>query len=190
MAIQEKMVEGFRLSPQQRVLWLHQQEDSHCHAQCAVLIEGPLRREDLRAALEEAVGRHEILRTTFHLQPGIKVPLQVVQEEGELLWEIAAAPGTDPGTLDRLLKQERRRTFHLDELPVLRALLLELAPGRHLLVLTLPALAADGRTLSNLLAEVTSAYAGGAAQVDAEPLQYADFAEWQHELCALDESDA
>ena len=190
MVIQEKMVEGFRLSPQQRALWLLQQEGLHGHAQCAVLIEGPLRRDDLRAALEEVAGRHEILRTTFHLQPGIKVPLQVVQEESELLWEVASAPDTDPGTLDRVLKQERRRPFRLDELPVLRALLLELAPGRHLLVLTLPALAADGRTLRNLLGEVTSAYAGTAAGSESEPLQYADFAEWQHELCAADESDA
>ena len=188
MAIQEKMVEGFRLSSQQRALWLQQQEGVHGHAQCAVLIEGPLHRDRLRAALETLVERHEILRTTLHLQPGVKVPLQVIQEEPEVLWEIAAAPDAGPATLDRILKQERRRPFDLAELPVLRALLLELAPDRHLLVLTLPALAADGRTLLALLGEMSSLYAEEGLEGD--PLQYADFAEWQHELWATDENGA
>ena len=65
--MQEKLIEGFKPSPQQRHLWLlHREGDEGAfRAQCAVWIAGTLDVPELRSALAEVVTRHEILRTTF-----------------------------------------------------------------------------------------------------------------------------
>ncbi len=59
---------------------------------------------------------------------------------------------------------------------------------RHNLILTVPSVFADASSVTALLSEVAAHY-GGAAPAD-EPLQYADFAEWQHELLEADDADA
>ncbi|HWP42128.1 MAG TPA: condensation domain-containing protein [Blastocatellia bacterium] len=75
---------GYRLSPQQRRLWLLEQRyrGAAFVSQCAASITAGLDRERIREALERVVARHEILRTSFERQPGLRLPLQVIAEEG------------------------------------------------------------------------------------------------------------
>src|SRR5215475_14001799 len=75
------VIEGYQLSPQQMRIWLLQQADGgHLYnAQCAVLMEGELDLETLRAAISEVVNRHEVLRTSFHLLRGMPLPLQAIE---------------------------------------------------------------------------------------------------------------
>ncbi|HEX2254148.1 MAG TPA: amino acid adenylation domain-containing protein [Thermoanaerobaculia bacterium] len=200
--IQETTLEGFRLSPQQRVLWLLEHEDEPggepCRVQAVLRVDGlggeppagargEARSEALRVALAAAIGRHEIFRTTYHRQPGIRFPLQVVEEGGEevLLWRTADAP--DAAAAERLADDERRQPFAPDRLPRVRALLVTVAGEAPRLVLTLPGLAGDARTLANLLDD---ACRGTAAAREEVPLQYADFAQWQNELLEAGEGDA
>src|SRR5688572_32790415 len=91
-------LQGFRLSPQQRRAWQMQQDSAVCASQSLVRLDGDLDAAALAAALDEAVRRHEILRTAFQRVPGLKVPLQVVTEPS-------------PVTLDRLdlTRSEERR---------------------------------------------------------------------------------
>jgi hypothetical protein len=76
----EEIVEGVRLSPQQKHLWSLQQADRNesYRACCAILLEGQLRREALNTALQNVVNRLEVLRTVFQRLPGMRTPLQVV----------------------------------------------------------------------------------------------------------------
>jgi amino acid adenylation domain-containing protein/non-ribosomal peptide synthase protein (TIGR01720 family) len=182
--VQSQYTTGFRLSPLQKRLWALREGGAY-RAQCAILVEGPLRKAPLREALGRAVGRHEILRTAFHLQPGFAVPFQVVAEEcGPTTWR-----EHDLTALDEQLQaakveeifEEEGRPFDLERESPLRASLLTLADSKHLLILSLPALCADARTFANLLAELKDTYAGGAHESD-EPLQYADFSAWHNEL--------
>jgi amino acid adenylation domain-containing protein len=74
----------------------------------------------------------------------------------------------------------------------LRLCLVTLAEDRHALVIQLSPLCADARTFTNLFEEISDAYAAHIAN-DSErllpqPLQYAQFAEWQNEL--LEDADA
>ena len=80
--MQKTITEGFRLSPQQRRLWLLQQGGDRLpyRAQCAILVEGELDATRLRAALSRAVERNEILRTGFQSLPGMAVPVQVISD--------------------------------------------------------------------------------------------------------------
>ena len=53
---------GFRLSPQQERLL--RADDDRLLTQCAVVLSGPVVPADVRAALEGAAARHEILNET------------------------------------------------------------------------------------------------------------------------------
>src|SRR2546423_601211 len=72
-----------RLSPQQRYLWALQKATPGLpvDALCAILLEGQLDRAALRTALAKTIARHEILRTTFSLDPARAEPLQIVADE-------------------------------------------------------------------------------------------------------------
>ena len=80
----QDVIQGFRLSPQQKYLWSLQQESCAYQAQLVVSLEGPLDRSTLEAALRRIIARQEILRTTFEFLPGMKTPVQVVSEETAL----------------------------------------------------------------------------------------------------------
>ncbi len=162
------LIQGFALSPRQKRLWLQQGESAAFRCQCAVGLDGDLDREGLRQALLAAAERHGILRTTFRRRPGVRIPLQVVGESGALDWRELDLGG---GDLREILAEERARPFDWENGPVLRATLVALAPRRHALVLTLPALCGDVRTLANLLGEI-------AGEQPEEPVQYVEAAAW------------
>ena len=62
----------------------------------------------------------------------------------------------------------------------------------RILVIALPSLCADAWTLDGLLHKIAEAYEVCAVQSSwlADPLQYADLAEWQNDLLVSDEEDA
>src|SRR5690349_2528563 len=62
----------------------------------------------------------------------------------------------------------------------------ELEANRHVLNLSLPALCADATSLRNLFAEFCRAYEG--QKFGDEPMQYADYAAWRHELLDSEET--
>ncbi|MDQ3917453.1 MAG: AMP-binding protein, partial [Acidobacteriota bacterium] len=175
--------QGFRLSPQQRRVWAAREGAAYC-CQCAVLLEGRPKTEALKTALGAVVDGHEILRTTFVRAPGMRLPVQVVGEGGYAwrqadLSRRAAEPTED--LADELLREERGEPFDPARGPCLRAALFTLEPERHLLLLTLPSLCADARTLHNLARAVGDAYASGSGAADVA-VQYVEFAEWQNEV--------
>jgi len=191
-------LQGFRLSPQQQHLWRVQggprgQGEASFAVQCSVEIDGDLDRERLRRALERAVERHEILRTTFPLLPGMSLPVQAVHEEGAVELRERSLPGLGEeeweAARERLLVEERSVPFDLAQGPLVRAALLELGPSRHALLLTLPALAADAASLRHLAEELARGYDGGTADGE-PPLQYADAAEAFHEWLGPVEGEA
>src|SRR5215216_4047849 len=81
--MENKVIEGFRLSSQQQRLWQLSKQDGaarYC-ARCAIMLEGELDLQNLQAAVRDVVARHEILRTRLEVFPGMKLPLQVIDED-------------------------------------------------------------------------------------------------------------
>src|SRR5688500_16303531 len=76
--MQAEVIQGFRLSPQQKRLWLLQGQGPAYKAQAAIEIEGAVVTEALKRALSQVVMRNEILRTRFASLAGMKLPVQVV----------------------------------------------------------------------------------------------------------------
>lgn len=186
-------IQGFRLSPQQKRLWALQQKFGTACAQVTLVIQGPLDCARLERAVDAAVAKHEAFRTLFCKEPGVKVPLQVIVEESRPAWKTIELQAEDSVTQvakrDELLEDDRRQTIDWEQGSLIRCTLCRLSDREHWLLISLPAMCADARTLHNLAGEITAGYdAVGRHEPDEEPVQYAQFAEWQNEL--LTEEDA
>ena len=83
-------VESYRLSPQQKRLWLLSQagRSQEYRAHCVVTVEGKIDSSLLCAAVENLTERFEILRTTFRRLAGMSLPVQVIGDAG-VDWEPA-----------------------------------------------------------------------------------------------------
>ena len=177
--MQDKILEGFRLSSQQEYLWPLQHERSW--AQCAIMLAGSLDKETIKKALQQLVERHEILRTTFHRPHGLGTPFQVINETCTPLWREMDVTSSEQ--LEQAFATQAHEPFDYENGPLVKATLLTLSNERHVLLLTLPALCADARTLENIFHQL-----GGDSSDEA--MQYVDFATWQHELLESEEDGA
>ncbi len=182
---------GFQLSPQQKRIWHLQEKGQPLASQIALGLEGPFESERLRAALKKVVERHEILRTGFLRPSGLKFGLQVVHGNAEPKWEQVDLRTVAPAELEsRLVPVLAAAKLELGaESGMLRAFLAILPANHGILVLTLPALCADPATLKNLVSELVRFY-GKEAPEGADPLQYADYSEWQNELQQKDDEES
>ena len=186
----QQIIEGYQLSPQQKHLWSLFEDggDRTAYAaRCAILIEGPLDGEILRAALRQVIERHEILRTTFDLLPEMTMPLQVVNACGELSVEahdLSDVPEQAQETrLESLWLDDARRESVPGDGSQLRFIEVRLGPLKHVLLASLPALYADTAALKVLMQDLGDCYAARlpGAESPEEPIQYADLSEWQNE---------
>ncbi len=165
---------GFRLSPQQAQPLVLDRGNA---VQCALGLASELDQATLQSRLDAVVTRHEILRTRLVTLPGMRVAQQVIAAQLG-----AESTQRHDANLDAVLADEAAG-IDAENGPVLRALLLSgAADGASVLVLSAAAAVADEESLLALLAELTGP--GSAAD---EPLQYADYAEWRHQLLAGEE---
>jgi hypothetical protein len=179
---------GFQLSPQQKHLWSLQQ-DQQFFAQIAVLLEGKLDQQRLHAALMKVFHRHEILRTVFHRNPGMKFPFQVVDANATFSCFRSALgeESSEQSQLQDALDAQAEADL-LDGI-AFNVALIDGSQDRHFVLFTLPALCADAATLGNLVSELQEFYSAPALATD-DPLQYADYSEWQNELLQKNDEES
>ncbi|MGI6247460.1 MAG: amino acid adenylation domain-containing protein [Pseudochelatococcus sp.] len=126
----------------------------------AFALDGPLDREALRRAFAGLVRRHEALRCAG------------IDETG---WRAAALPPADlpaeepaeEGAVMARLARELETPFDLQRGPLMRALLLRLAPQRHVVAFTVHHIVADGWSLGLMAGELAALYAAERAGVAA-----------------------
>ncbi|WP_075732005.1 amino acid adenylation domain-containing protein, partial [Streptomyces acidiscabies] len=167
---------------QERLWFLHGLEGPSAtyNVPMAVRLGGVLDRGALRAALNDVVERHESLRTVF--AEDAEGAYQVVCSGVEVPWREERVAEHD---LAGRLSAEAAIAVDLSrELP-LRAVLFEVSAEEHVLSLVCHHIATDGWSLRPLVRDLTAAYEarlrGEVPQWSALPVQYADYALWQHE---------
>ncbi|CQD22139.1 linear gramicidin synthetase subunit D [Mycobacterium lentiflavum] len=150
----------------------------------ALRLSGSLDVDALAAALGDVVARHESLRTVFSAPDGI--PRQIVMESdrAEFGWQFVDSSRWSATLFDDAIDAAVGHRFDLSaELP-LRATLFRRSDHEHVLVGVVHHIAADGASIAPLVRDLGEAYAArcaGQAPAWAElPLQYADYAIWQH----------
>ncbi|MGY0503502.1 amino acid adenylation domain-containing protein [Nocardia sp. FBN12] len=175
------------LSAAQRRMWFLNRYDptSPAHNVPIVLtIEGDFEPDVLRAALMDVVARHESLRTVYPVDAEGE-PYQQVRAVGDASVPIQLDT-IEPDQIQERVAAEIGHGFDLTtDLPV-RLRLLRIEDDRSVLVVTLHHIASDGWSLAPLTRDVLVAYAarraGAVPTWTPLPLQYPDFALWQHEL--------
>jgi amino acid adenylation domain-containing protein len=166
--------------------------DAYTVAVASYRLAGAFRRDLLERSLSDMARRHEVFRTTFpevgglprqRVRPWGRVPLAV----DDLRHLDAAAR---PAAIEERILAEYRRGFALEEGPLLRVRLIELADDERILVFTLHHLIYDGWSVNIFLAELTALYRAHLTERPADlpelPVQYADFAAWQRTSLAGD----
>jgi amino acid adenylation domain-containing protein/non-ribosomal peptide synthase protein (TIGR01720 family) len=186
-------VKGYRVSPQQRRLWLLAQQSPSAYRLCASLdLAGALDATALRRALLRVASRHEALRTSFARRPGMRFPLQVVGGSAEVTWRESDLTALEAGERDTRLAEvrEMERGEEFASGAGLRGHLVKLAESRHRLEVSASVLCADSESLRTVARELAACYAEalGGTPLDGEPLQYADFSNWQSELLESEEA--
>ena len=173
---------GFRLSAEQERV-CSQQGDTPFVAQCTVIIDGVLNAGLLQQAINKVIQQHEILRTVYRRQTGLKLPFQVILDSSDALWADSS---------NAVWESVATPTLNLEAGPIVHASLHSIAVEKHTLTLTLPALAADSRSMINLVGEIGRAYAALLANgtVDDEIMQYVDIVQWQTDLLESEDTKA
>jgi amino acid adenylation domain-containing protein/thioester reductase-like protein len=173
----------------QRRLWFidHLEGGSSAyHLPLRIRLVGELQPQALRSALNELVRRHEILRTLIVLVNG--EPAQDVRPQLELEMahcDLTKIPEGERETeIERHSKHELETNFDLQRGPLVRARLLKLTSKEHVLQITLHHIISDGLSLEILFRELVALYEAACYGQDASlptlPIQYGDFAHWQH----------
>ncbi|MFB2968337.1 amino acid adenylation domain-containing protein [Aerosakkonema sp. BLCC-F183] len=162
-------------------------ENPFYNVSTAVRLTGALNLTALEQTFNEIVRRHETLRTTF------------VMVEGQLMQAIAPSlsiplPAIDLRNLSETEREteaqhlatlEAQRPFNLTAGPLLRVTLLQLTETENILLLNLHHIVADGWSIGVLIRELGIIYTAFVEKrpfsLPELPLQYADFAEWQHQ---------
>src|SRR4029079_5928127 len=103
----------------------------------------------------------DILRLTFKRCVEMKVPLQTVADTASLIWQEIrhAASAGQAAPIDDLFEQEKCRPFSYEHGPLLHATLIFVSRSEHVLLIALPALCSDSKSLENLTREIAFAYA-------------------------------
>ncbi|WP_372503733.1 non-ribosomal peptide synthetase [[Mycobacterium] manitobense] len=149
----------------------------------ALRLSGPLDALALGAALADVVARQESLRTLFAAPEGVPQQLVMPPERADFGWRVVDATGWPAARLDDAVSAAVRHSFDLASQIPLRATLFRLADDEHVLVTVVHHIAADGWSMSPLMADLGTAYAsrcaGHAPDWAPLPVQYVDYTLWQ-----------
>ncbi|MGD1704671.1 condensation domain-containing protein, partial [Dapis sp. BLCC M229] len=189
-------IAGFRLSPQQKYLWKLQENNINYLAKCTIKIKGKVKVNVLKSALEKILNRHDNFRTTFQSRPGIKMPIQVILDNGKIYWNhlnlsnFKSEKQTEQ--IGAILQNQNGLMAQLDQQPIFPTAFLTLSEEEHLLLISLPALIADNFTLNNLVKQISESYdlCLKESDFDEEAVQYLQFSEWQNELLEEEDTEA
>ncbi|MEM9976649.1 MAG: amino acid adenylation domain-containing protein, partial [Cyanobacteria bacterium P01_D01_bin.2] len=186
----ERTAQTFPLSFAQQRLWFIDQlqpGQSVYTIPAALRLQGTLHVDVLQRCLDEIVCRHEVLRTQFVTETG--EPLQTIQppQPVELPIVVLDFSGSEFSLEKQIapyLKALVELPFDLATGPLLRCQLMRLAETDHVLALSIHHIVADYWSLRVLMQEIALLYQAFSQQQEsplpALPIQYADYAVWQH----------
>ncbi|WP_426109355.1 amino acid adenylation domain-containing protein [Pseudomonas sp. TWR1-1-4] len=173
--------EPLRLSyaqERQWFLWQLEPQSPAYHLPRALRLKGRLDRAALQRSFDSLIARHESLRTYLH--EDLDQVLQVVRPELQL--DIPLETG-DAAQLEAQVQAEVAKPFDLQQGPLLRVKLLQVAPDDHVLVLVLHHIVSDGWSMQVMVDELVQLYVAYSQGQDLRlpdlPIQYPDYALWQ-----------
>jgi tyrocidine synthetase-3 len=164
----------YLLSPAQKRLYILQQSDKNdisYNMPQVMALEGELTGGHLEGAFKKLIERHESFRTSFVMRAG--VPVQRIHKRvGFEVERLAAAAGEE--NIEDMIRGFLR-PFDLSRPPLLRVGLIEIKERKHILMIDMHHIVADGNSLEIYIRELMALQAGQG--LPALQIQYKDFSE-------------
>jgi amino acid adenylation domain-containing protein len=161
--------EYYPLSPsQERLFTVHQlnKQDTTFNIPTVLVVEGDIDEERFETTFKKLMRRHESFRTCFLLRG--REPVQRIH--GEVDFHIRYV-----GDIDDFIKP-----FDLSQAPLLRAALIKQEERKHLLIVDMHHIIADGISAAIMVKDFMALYRGG--DLPALRFQYRDYAVWRRGL--------
>jgi FkbH-like protein len=186
------------LSVEQQRLWLLSQvspQKAAYNVSAGLPIEGPLKPEVLRQAVQEVVERHEILRAMF--RPTSAGPIVETATSYEISWNHRVMAAASKKEWEQIAWNAGLRhaeiPFDLEKGPLIRFQLLEFGPADFLLLVCAHHIIMDAESFRILFEQVAQVYRsvnlGRPSPPFASMLQAADYEAWQAQIVG-DQSSA
>ncbi len=153
----------------------------------ALRLRGRLNREALEWSIDAIIRRHEVLRTSYISASG--QPMQVIAAKVSFVVPVHdlanVSADEQQAAIQSRIVAEAQGPFDLSKAPLLRNVLLRVAPEEHVLIFTIHHIISDAWSLGILVREFSTLYrsfvTGSETSLPDLQVQYADFAEWQRE---------
>jgi amino acid adenylation domain-containing protein len=179
-------VQEYQLSWYQERMWMlnkKRPDDLSYNIPVVFLLEGDLNLEVLNKSLTEILRRHETLRARF-ITNSRGEPVQIITPEQPFILPVIPAEESE---IPRHIAENAAHVFDLSKGPIFIGRLLVIGPQRHLLLLNVHHIAADGWSIESILfSELQECYEaffnGTQPALKPLPVQYTDFAKWQRGL--------
>ncbi|GGE47137.1 non-ribosomal peptide synthase protein (TIGR01720 family)/amino acid adenylation domain-containing protein [Pedobacter psychrotolerans] len=187
---------SYPLSHAQRRLWVLSQWEEAVGAYNIISsheLNGELDKDALQRAFISLVQRHESLRTRFITIAGQPRQLIIPAEEvaAHLYLLTIAAAGSEKD-IRATIQEQVQQPFNLENFPLIRAALFEIAPARHILVFTMAHIISDGWSMHVLIKELIYIYAAyrrnQALLMPPLRIHYKDYTVWQHQQLSAEMS--
>lgn len=179
----EKAAEAayYEVSPAQKrlyALWRIESSDTSYNISQSVWLRGELEKERFTNACKELVSRHESLRTCFGVVNG--VPVQKVS--ADVAVDIEYIKAVENGIEEKIAAFIK--PFDLEKMPLFRMTLIEIEEKKHLFMLDIHHIIADGTSVGIMLDELIRIYDG--SELEEPQVQYKDFTAWQNKQLLSD----
>ncbi|SFJ64597.1 non-ribosomal peptide synthetase [Thermoflavimicrobium dichotomicum] len=170
---------------QQRLWFLDRlmTERTAYHIPFALRIRGELNVESLEQSFHALIKRHESLRTVFREVDGQAV--QMVKETDEIALDVIDLCANEDPVQEamRQINADLQTAFDLEQGPLFRAKLLQLATNEWILYINMHHIISDGWSMSIFIRELFSLYqafvSGQESPLSEPAIQYVDFTVWQ-----------
>ncbi|MBT5232038.1 MAG: amino acid adenylation domain-containing protein, partial [Methylococcales bacterium] len=169
---------------QERLWFLDQLEPGNVaySVPAAVKVEGVLQREAFEHAIAAIIMRHEILRTTFSVEPN-QPPVQKIHAEMSVPLTVITKDISSDKTIEELVRHEVEKPFDLTQLPLFNVTLVETDDDVHVLIINMHHIISDGWSSHVFIKELGYFYQAVIHnhETSMPPLsiQYGDYAYWQ-----------
>jgi amino acid adenylation domain-containing protein len=175
--------------PQQRLWFLAQlyPDNPVYNVASALRLTGELDRDALESSLHALVERHEMLRTEFYQRNGRPLARILDPAAWKSVFVDLSLLSTEEAETEaiRTAHEEARKPFSLEHAPLFRATLFRLAEHRHLLVLIVHHIVADGWSLGILARELGGLYPAFVQKrhpaLPPIAFQYRDYVRWERD---------
>jgi amino acid adenylation domain-containing protein len=135
-----------------------------------------LHQERLEQAFQLLIRRHESLRTSFDMKNG--VPVQIIHEADDVEFRVDYLDYQGEEEEIHNLIRGFIRPFNLSKAPLMRVGIITLSEEKHLLILDVHHIAADGISYVTMIKNVDAIYGGRV--LPGFIIQYKEFSQWHN----------